>query len=262
LSYVPSDGPTRSIVVMLSNALSEYGNQMGSRASVLLKQYSEGTARDKLPLSSYLSDAMTTDFPNLFAWYNGNSKAITGGTLQPSDQMTDRVRVYERLLTDHYWSKINSVYASGAGKVNMAFIRDEVGNWNLKGFDNDPTELLNAYKDLTLAGIKAARKIATHASGPGGIRAAMTMADQLTKPPRPANDGIVSEKIRDYHMKTDTSLKNAKTTYKSAFDLCESDSECKAKENDKLIKRVSLILREHSIKLSTLQDISVARLGE
>ena len=61
----------------------------------------------------------------------------------------------ERLVTDTHWSKVNSVFAAGQGNVRMAFIKDDIGNWNLKSFANDPTELVNAYKNAGLAALKA-----------------------------------------------------------------------------------------------------------
>ena len=42
----------------------------------------------------------------------------------------------EQLIGDTYWAPVNHVFASGQGKVRMAYVKDEIGNWNLKNFDN------------------------------------------------------------------------------------------------------------------------------
>ena len=70
------------------------------------------------------------------------------------------MRLAKRLFADHFWTKINEVHASGQGEVRMALIKDDIGNWNLKSFDNDPEQLLNAYRELTSAGIEAAIRLA------------------------------------------------------------------------------------------------------
>ena len=56
--------------------------------------------------------------------------------------------------------------------------------WNLKSFDSDPTELLDAYKNLTLAGVKAATQ-AVGAAATGGqsavLKSALGTASKLTQ---------------------------------------------------------------------------------
>jgi hypothetical protein len=59
----------------------------------------------------------------------------------------------------------------------MALIKDDVGNWNLKSFDNDPEQLLRAYTDFAKVAIKKAAEIAQDISTSGasaGARTAMT----------------------------------------------------------------------------------------
>jgi bacterioferritin (cytochrome b1) len=153
----------RSMQVAFANLASEFGNQIIARADSLLKQM-QGEDRRVMPVSIYLRDAGQTDFLNLFVWNHAGAPSLCEegcGNLQ--EVTRNRVRTVERLFADHNWSKINSVHASGQGEVRMAFIKDELGNWNLKNFDNDPTELLKTYKDAGLAAVKTAIELA----GPG-----------------------------------------------------------------------------------------------
>lgn len=145
----------RGTMAGFANGAAQYSNQLSSRAEALLKQLS-GDSRGRLPLSVYLRDTTPTDFPNLAVWNRAAAPAIWEQTLlQPiashtAEEVTDRVRVAERLFADEHWTKINTVYASGTGETGMALIKDDIGNWNLKSFDSDPTELLEAYTEVTL----------------------------------------------------------------------------------------------------------------
>src|SRR5262249_23215809 len=67
---------------------------------------------------------------------------------------------------------------SGQGDVAMAFIKDDIGNWNLKSFDNDPTELLRAYSDLSKKALAEAVKLVGAATGVGGFGIVAGEADK------------------------------------------------------------------------------------
>ena len=150
----------------------EYGNQIGSRADALVKQTQgvgynpdvpdSGTdiLREQLTASAFLRDSGATGYLNLYDW----NKAAANRSFSTR---TDRVRLVEHLITDTYWSKVNTVFAAGQGTVRMVFIKDDIGNWNLKNYDNAPGELLDAYKSAGLAAVSAVAEIAAKATGPG-----------------------------------------------------------------------------------------------
>ncbi len=162
----PSDRYVRIAMAAFTNLVSELSNQIESRADALQWQLDEdgGINARELPLSMYLRDAEPTDFLNLYTWNRAAAPALFEDMLLhpldafSSDETADRVRVIERLFADHNWGRINTVYGSGQGKFAMALVKDEVGNWNLKSFESDPSELVDAYKDLTLAAINKMRK--------------------------------------------------------------------------------------------------------
>lgn len=210
----PPDRPTRLFMTGFGNLAAEYGNQIASRADTLLQQCRSaakdadvrnctGTPRETLPLSVYLREVNPTEFANLFT-YNRATGIPTWeefGT-RPfwelgREETRDRVRVIERLFADHNWSRINTVYASGQGDVRMAFIKDDIGNWNLKSFSNDPTELLTAYKDLARAAVVQATKLVEDigsGGGSAGLREALSLAGRTARgrvgPPSPTAAGI------------------------------------------------------------------------
>ncbi|MGE0642653.1 MAG: hypothetical protein AB7P24_03185 [Nitrospira sp.] len=171
----------RISLVYLSIASSEYGNQLEARADTLLKQLGTyGRDRRELPLSAHLRESEPTDFLHLFDWMDGHTPRIIDYlTFNISPNIEERIKIVERLYGDHFWSKINTVYASGRGKTQMAFIKDETGNWNLKSFDNDPTELLEVYTDVAKAALKNAANIAAGAATGGGSSASLLLAKQL-----------------------------------------------------------------------------------
>ncbi len=202
----------------------EYGNQITARADALIWQLRKrdadernfsGSSRGKnaygspgtdvakrLALSLYLRDSSTTDYLNLYDW---NNAAVEDS---PSGQTpTDRVRLVERLVNDTYWSKINTVYASGQGEVSMAFIKDDIGNWDLKNFANDPSELLAAYHNAVRGTVEAAASLASGTQGIGGAQDLLALASQLSTGQSPAHSAFGQMNIGRLHARALGKLK-------------------------------------------------------
>lgn len=158
----PNEGRVRVEMADVTNFLADYGNRLGARADALQKQNYGSTSKlaKLLSTTSYLRDSSTTDYLNLYDW---NDASVD----RPGASATDRVRLVEQLVADTYWTNINRVFASGQGEVRMAFIKDDIGNWNLKRFENDPTKLVEAYRDAGLAVVKQVAEFATDPSGTG-----------------------------------------------------------------------------------------------
>jgi hypothetical protein len=149
----PPSLPTKMAVINFVVAASEYANQLQVRADTLMKQIGKSAKdRRELSLSQHLKDSAPTDFVRLYDWYDASldGSADTG------------VKAVERIFNDRFWTKINTVYASGQGKVRMAFVKDQLGNWNLKDFSNSPGELLEAYGETGKALADRARDIAAN----------------------------------------------------------------------------------------------------
>lgn len=173
----------------------ELGNEISARADAIYKQLAGGInhgtlLRQELSTSAYLRDAEGTDYLNIVDWLNAYPKRNTivnpqnfgiesnrGRTSQW--KAVDRTRMIERLITDSNWSKINTVFAQGKGDVNMAFIKDDVGNWNLKSYDNDPSKLLKAYTDFGSKLLVKAAKLATGASSLDTLAKNAQLAQQV-----------------------------------------------------------------------------------
>ena len=153
----------------------EYGNQIISRTDALLKQLEEGVdgstiLSQQLPNSVYLRDSAPTAYLNLYDW---NEASVVDREKTPAE----RVQIMKHLVDDNYWSRINTVFAAGQGNVSMALVKDEVGNWNLKGFDNSPGELLAAYKELGLSAVKTATNLVNKSNNVSGAMSALNFAN-------------------------------------------------------------------------------------
>ena len=206
----------RIAVVNAIVAFSEVGNQLKTRADALFKQLTNETGLDRreLPPGVALRESEPTNFIQLYKWWDASAPSLFGKYVQGIGWVGDRVKGVEELFSDHYWSKINTVYASGRGKVSMAFIKDDVGNWNLKSYDNDPEELLKAYTDFSKEAVKRAMEIAKAMSpaGPAAIsgnligkllRAADETAFKTPTTPAQAPEGAILARL---HRKTELEL--------------------------------------------------------
>lgn len=260
---------------MFSTMTAEFGNLIGSRATTLMIQeygYDDdtnidgGISRKNLHLNMYLADSSATKASRLYEWYDAKAPFILEEWKYfipgYNVSMVDRIRIYETLYNDTYWSNINTVYASGAGDVGMALIRDDIGNWNLKNFDNDPAELLAAYKDATLAGIKATTKLISSAASGGSseaLHAALSLANQFTTPLDATTSSRVP--ITEWHNRVKSQIqavnKKSQTDWEKA--KCKetpTDNSCKEITKDTIVK-IKAILRDYSVALNTLQEINV-----
>lgn len=175
---------------------SELGNQLQARADTLMKQFhGHGHDRRELPLSSHLRETEPTDFVHLYDWLAGSIDSFRYNlpeflfTGRWPTSVEDKVKIVDRLFADHFWSRINTVYASGKGKVSMAFVKDELGNWNLKNFDNAPGELLDAYMQLGTNLVKKAGELAL-AVHTGGGSEALKSIQGLVKEAQAVQDSI------------------------------------------------------------------------
>ena len=175
---------------------SEFGNQFQARADTLMKQFhDQGHDRRELPLSSHLRETGPTDFVHLYDWLGGSTDSFRYNlpefifTGRWPTSVGDRVKIVDRLFADHFWSRINTVYASGKGEVSMAFVKDELGNWDLKNFDNAPGELLDSYMQLGTTLVKKAGELAL-AIHTGGGSEAIKSIQGLVKEAQEVQDSI------------------------------------------------------------------------
>ncbi len=190
------DVPVRTAVFHFVMSATEFGNQLQARADTLMKQFhSRGHDRRELPLSSHLRETGPTDFVHLYDWLGGSTDALRYNFFEylmtghwPTS-VDDRVKIIDRLYADHFWSRINTVYASGKGQVSMAFVKDDLGNWNLKNFDNAPGELLDSYMQLGTQLVKKAGQLAL-AVHTGGGSEAITSIRGLVKEAKEVQDSL------------------------------------------------------------------------
>ncbi len=156
-----NDSTIRKSITNFAQVAAEYGNQIVSRADALLKQARGARGieilREQLPNSVYLRDSAPTAYLNLYEWNEIADKK----TKKEKDDIADRARIVEHVIADNYWSHINTVFTAGQGKMYTALVKDDIGNWNVKSYDNSPGDLLDAYKELGIAALKGVIKYAS-----------------------------------------------------------------------------------------------------
>ena len=155
VAIMPSSKRLRIELAHFAQFAKEYGSKMVSRSDALVKQVAgkngSHTDRKQLSNSVYLRDSSPTAYLNLYQW---NEAAVT----REFATAEERTRMVDQLVADTYWSKINTVFAAGQGDVSMALIKDDIGNWQLKSFDNSPGKLLETYESMALAAVQSVEK--------------------------------------------------------------------------------------------------------
>lgn len=254
IGSIPKDKKFRRFLTDFTTLTSEFSNQVSSRTDVLIKQI-HGVEGRNLATSDHLRDASPTQFLQLYDWYEAANSGVKGsGSLSPAE----RVKVAQRLFADHYWTNINEVYASGTGKVGTALVKDDIGNWNLKSFDNDPSELLDAYRKFTLAGIQTAVKIAQEATAPGASTLpALDKATSSFALNRVGADRTTTaneNQIRSMRERAVTELKALRDTKKSRMEELAAEALGAQKTFDGAKLEADRLRREHQTEKQKLSN--------
>lgn len=166
----PDSKRVRISMANFAQFTASYGNRIAASVDAIEKQSKLDLNSNLLPTSVFLRDASPTAYLNLYEW---NNAAVD----QEDSDPTERIRIVESLVNDTYWTEVNSVFAKGQGEFSVALIKDSIGNWNIKNFSNDPSELLDAYKNAGLAVLKTATDLAT--SNISGSEKLFNLSNQL-----------------------------------------------------------------------------------
>ena len=238
IGYVPKRKEIRHAITSLEFLLGELSNNISARNSTLQKVLSRcinttnndshgqsGLQNDecsyvaqKLPTGDYLRDVDPSRFMDAFGWFNAAFDTTGTGALV----RRNRTRVIQALADDYYWEKVNEVYASGQGDVSMAFIKDELGNWNLKSYTNDPAKLLAAYRNAGNAALSTVAKLARRAAGDPGAAgrgsSVLDLADRLATGRNSASTSVGGLALLDFRRRTTDRLKAARDRFRARED--------------------------------------------
>lgn len=151
----------RVVVARSAISAAELGNEISARADAIMQIHEGKRGAQLLPTNVYLRDSEATDYLNLVDWLDAYPEVDSRWSA------TDRTRMIERLITDNNWNKINTAFAQGTGENSMVFVKDSIGNWNLKSYDNDPGETVKTYADLGSTLLDSAINIASRQTTPG-----------------------------------------------------------------------------------------------
>ena len=155
VAILPNSKRTRIAIARAAVTVAELGNEILARTDAIVRQQRGEAKAEFLPTSVFLRESEGTDYLNLFEWLDATPRKSRQWPVQ------SRTRMIERLINDNNWSKINTAFAQGNGKTSMVFVKDDIGNWNLKNYDNDPSEMLQAYKRVGTNLLVSAAKLAS-----------------------------------------------------------------------------------------------------
>lgn len=71
---------------------------------------------------------------------------------QPGCDDYQRVKTLSR-IDKQFWQNINSVRVAGGGRTNYAIVKDDIGNWYVKGYSADPSPIIQSAQRLALFGV-------------------------------------------------------------------------------------------------------------
>lgn len=162
---IPSPKNAKDIYDVVSNSLKHAHVNMvanhgtsspQSKALAEALEINERYRRDLIrirPASAYLRNSLPatnlqeddgSKYPNML------TRAIK--QINPKDNNEDiRLRAE---LDKQYWSNVNRIRVSGAGNTMQVLVKDDIGNWYVKGLSSDTTELVESLRNITSFAIR------------------------------------------------------------------------------------------------------------
>jgi len=58
-------------------------------------------------------------------------------------------------IDKQFWQNINRVRVAGGGKTNYAVVKDDIGNWYVKGYSADPCDVIKSARNLAMFSLSA-----------------------------------------------------------------------------------------------------------
>lgn len=241
-------------LVVIANSLRHVSDQID-----VAVQYGSAGARD-IPLSAQLRATSTENFTDLYTWSSlADVKLLSFSPIQTD---RDAATALKMLDERNYWENINQAYASGQGEFSIALIKDDIGNWDIKNFSNDPTELRAAQQEFA---IKAIEKLATDKINTS-ISSAQKLADFArglsTVSENAASDSGLAEEL-DRSRRADLlmlheELVNAAADWSDLTVLAKLKDECKLDVAEIIGKQGRIVENETEKKTATKSELENA----
>lgn len=83
------------------------------------------------------------------------ARAIPFYDVIKESQQAKELRIQEQ-IDKRFWQNINQVRVAGAGRTNHVLVKDDVGNWYVKGMSADPQDIFQAAQSTALFGLGGA----------------------------------------------------------------------------------------------------------
>jgi hypothetical protein len=101
-------------------------------------------------------------------------------------------------IDKQFWQNINRVRVAGGGNTNYAVVKDDIGNWYVKGYSANPEDIIQSAQNLAL--FSAAGKMGTPSLVPSALA---TEPNQVRATPGSTLESMLSKYEEDYREKTE-----------------------------------------------------------
>ena len=144
--FLPKDSKTALDVIDEAIAALEY-----ERASVLAKSEGPNAAKGLSEAIDRLMDRRASRVHIRPASEFLRSSYLVG---HEEDDMEHWEREIARSLDSQYWQRINTVQLKGPGTSQYVLVKDDVGNWYVKGYSADTKDLIRSMKNMAMFAAK------------------------------------------------------------------------------------------------------------
>jgi hypothetical protein len=146
-------------------------------------------------------------------------------------------------IDKQFWQNINRVRVAGGGNTNYAVVKDDIGNWYVKGYSANPEDIVQSAQNLAL--FSAGGKMGTPSLAPS---ATAEGPNQVRVTPGSSLESMLSEYEKGYRQKT-------KQGYKLLYEIM-SNSRNNIKKQIKDLWNANEDVNDKQTELETALDWS------
>jgi hypothetical protein len=106
--------------------------------------------RSSYPAATLQGNSGVVEWENLLDDASARGLPFAGEGIVNDTLMDSRIRDINQELDKQFWVNINRVHLRGGGDTNQVVVKDDIGNWYVKGYSNDPKNIIQSARNLAL----------------------------------------------------------------------------------------------------------------
>jgi len=177
------------------------------RANMVYIRPASAYLRSSYPAASLQRDPSSAGWENMLGRHAWRSVPFFGEWGE-KDRIPDLKTLRE--IDKQSWQNVNHIRVAGAGNTNYVIVKDDIGNWYIKGYGSDPKPIIEGARNMAL--------FAASAQAGQNLIESYRQREEALKQGRPLPESPQIKKLRDYDARYQQRLERDYEELKKAVD--------------------------------------------